>query len=110
MHLSGLLWFLYPGGGLLAALVLWLIQRKKSSYLNQNGKEAVNFQISITACYLVIVFYFQQMGWIKYAINLPVKHFLLFAVNIGAFLFPMIAGIQVGKGTEYKYPLSFRFL
>lgn len=92
-HLAGLLSFIGP-------LVIWLLKKDSSEYIDYHGREALNFQISVFAYFIVCI--------------------LLTIVVIGAFLAPMlgiaslvfmiIAAIKANDGERYRYPLIFRIL
>ena len=44
-HLLGFAGFLIPFGNLLGPFVIWLIKGKESEFINDQAKEALNFQI-----------------------------------------------------------------
>ena len=100
MQLLGFAGFVFPLGNVLAPLILWLIKRSDSPYLDRAGKEAINFQISYTI-YAVVA------G-------------LLCLVLIGLLLFPIlfvawvvlmvVAAVKTSNGEEYKYPFTIRLL
>lgn len=99
-HLSALIGYVIPLGNIIAPLVIWLVKRHQSAYINQQGKEAVNFQITVSLLALLC--------------------FLLYIVVIGAFLLPLLAlanviliimaAIATYKGENYKYPFSWRLI
>ncbi len=100
LHLSALLGFIFPFGNILAPLIIWLTQRNKSEFVNQCGKEAINFQISISIYTLV--------------------GFILYLLLIGIILVPVIAVFQIVcvamaaiktyDNEVFRYPLSFTFI
>ena len=100
MQLLGFAGFVFPMGNILAPLILWLIKRTDSPYLDRIGKEAINFQISYTI----------------YAIAAGLLCFVL----IGLLLFPIlfvawvvlmvIAAVKTSNGEEYRYPFTIRLL
>ena len=100
-HASALLGFLIPlGGHILAPLVVWLIKRADSTEIDEHGKEALNFQISmliysIVAGILVLVL----IGFVL----LPILHVL----NV---VFVILASLRASEGQMYRYPLTIRFL
>ena len=47
-HLSALAGFLLPWGHLLGPLILWLLRREDSPLVAEQGREALNFQLSVT--------------------------------------------------------------
>ena len=100
-HLAGLAKYVpIPLSNVLAPLILWQIKKDQSPFVDDQGKEAVNFQISITI----------------YAIICG----LLFCAGIGVFLLPVvgvldlvfiiIAGLKANEGELYRYPLTIRFI
>ena len=50
-HLSALGGYLIPFAGLIAPLVIWLLNRERSPFIDDQGKEAVNFRISMYLYY-----------------------------------------------------------
>ena len=46
-HLSGFAGWFFPFGNILAPLVLWSVKKNESSFIDEHGKAAVNFQLSI---------------------------------------------------------------
>ena len=100
-HLSGLVGFLIPFGSLLGPLVIWLVKRGEMPLVDQHGKEALNFQISVTILALV-----------SWALMVVLIGFVLLAVVVvGALFFTIRAAIKVSNGElDYRYPYSIRFL
>ena len=100
-HLLGLCAFIgIPFGNIIGPLVVWLIKGKEFEFVNEQGKEALNFQISMTvygfiAGILILVF----IGWI-----------LLFALAIADIVFIIIASIKANDGISYRYPYIFRLI
>ncbi len=100
-HLSGLSLYLgIPFGNILGPLVVWLIKKDESPYAEQQAKEALNFQISLTiygivAALLAVVF----IGFLL----IPV----LFVLQI---VLTIVATIRVSEGKPYEYPLTIRLV
>ena len=46
-HLSGFAGWIFPFGNIIAPIVLWTAKKSESSYINNHGKAAVNFQLSL---------------------------------------------------------------
>jgi uncharacterized Tic20 family protein len=100
-HLLGLCAFIgIPFGNIIGPLVVWLIKGKEFEFVDEQGKEALNFQIAITiygfiAGLLILVF----IGWI-----------LLFALAIADIVFIIIASMKANDGESYRYPYIFRLI
>lgn len=99
-HAAGILGFIIPFGNVLAPLLLWLMQRETHTFIDAQGKEAVNFQISFTIYYLVgFVLMFVLLG------------FLLVPLLLLAHLILMIvATVKSYNGEDYRYPVIMRII
>ena len=100
-HLLGLAGIVIPCvGNIVGPLVLWQIKKDEYSFVDEQGKEAVNFQISMTI-YAII----------SAALTfICVGFFLLAAVGIVDLVFLLIAAVKANNGQSYRYPLTIRFI
>ena len=90
----------FPLGNFLGPLVLWLLKKDESPFLDYHGKECLNFQISVTIyglCCLPLVFV---------VIGIP----LILAVFVFGVVMAVIACIKAHAGEYYEFPLTIRFL
>ena len=95
-HLSALLGFL-PFLHIVAPLVVWLMKRDEHPFIDDQGKEAVNFQISMTIYFVLLCF---SLIGIPIAIALPLVNIVMI----------IIAVIKVSGGETYRYPLTLRLI
>jgi uncharacterized Tic20 family protein len=100
-HLVGLAGVVIPFiGNIVAPLVVWQIKKDDYPFVDEQGKEAVNFQISMTIYGLIsAVLTFICIGF-----------FLLAAVVIVDLIFLLIAAVKANNGYHYRYPLTIRFI
>jgi uncharacterized Tic20 family protein len=99
-HLSGLLGFIVPFiGQILGPLIIWLIKRDESPFVDDQGREALNFQITVTIIGIIFVM------MIFVVIGLP----LLLALMVFWVVFMIIAAVNSNDGLRYRYPLVIRF-
>ena len=100
-HLSALSGFVIPLGNVLGPLILWLIKKDTMPLVDQHGKEALNFQITVLIAFLVsLLLTMVLIGFV-----------LMFVVGIGALVLTIIAAIKVSNGElDYKYPLTIRMI
>jgi len=99
-HLSTFSSVIIPFGGIIGPLICWLSKRNESSWVDQNGKAALNFQLSI-ALYILIC--------------IPLMFIIIGFVFLGALLIlemvcVIIASIKASRGEEYRYPLMIPFI
>lgn len=93
-HLSALLL------GFLGPLLVWLIKGPESPFVSDQGKEALNFQISI-AIYMAISF----------ALCFVLIGFLLFPiVAVANFVLLIMGGVAANNGQAYRYPMTIRLI
>lgn len=100
-HLTALSAFVgIPFGHLIGPLVIWLIKKNDYPFVEEQGKESLNFQISMTIYAIIAgLLCFILIG------------FALLAVLLVAELILVIkASVRVSNGQEYRYPYTIRFL
>lgn len=107
-HLSALVGLVIPSvGSVVGPLVVWLLKRHDHPLIDSNGKESLNFQISI-------LIYF----WGLMAIAVPTTFILIgfllmgLAVVVGIFglVMAVVASVKVSNGQSFRYPASIRFI
>jgi uncharacterized Tic20 family protein len=100
-HLAALAGFLVPLGNVLGPLIVWLIKKDTMPLVDQHGKEALNFQITVTIAMVIsVVLMFVVIGIL-----------LVFVVGIGALVLTIMATVKVSNGQlDYKYPFALRLI
>ncbi|MBO3277348.1 DUF4870 domain-containing protein [Pseudomonas schmalbachii] len=97
-HYAAFFGLVFPFGNLLGPLIVWQIRRESDPYIDQQGKEAVNFQITVTLAMLI-----------SCVLMLVIIGFLLLGlVTIVALVLTIIAGIKANEGVPYSYPFTWR--
>ncbi|PIR21562.1 MAG: orotate phosphoribosyltransferase [Deltaproteobacteria bacterium CG11_big_fil_rev_8_21_14_0_20_47_16] len=100
-HLSALLAvFGVPLLNVLGPLVVWLLKKNTSTFVDEQGKNSLNFQLTATIAFLICV----PLVFIGIGI------FLMIAVGIADLVFVIIASIKVNQGENYKYPYSLNLI
>jgi uncharacterized protein len=122
MHLAGVVGILIipPVGNIIAALVLWLIKRNESDFLNQCGKEALNFQLTLSiinvGLNLIGTLNHWEWSWGRPGFSDWDFHHITFfhgtrsVVHLVNIIFSAIAASKAHNGILYKYPLSWRLV
>lgn len=100
-HLSALTAvFGIPLLNILGPLVVWLLKKNTSAYVDEQGKNALNFQITATIAGLVCI----------PLVFLGVGIFLLIGIGIADLVFVIIASIKTNQGESYKYPVTLTLI
>jgi uncharacterized Tic20 family protein len=100
-HFGGIISFL-------PSLIIWLVLRDRGSRVRVEGKEALNFQITLLIVWVAwqiiggILFVSLGVGFVVGFIN-----FLLWVADV---VLSIIGGVKVQQGGSYRYPFSFRFV
>ena len=96
----------WHGLGLLGPLIIWMIKKDESKFVDSQGKEAVNFQLNILGYTLIgLVIGFATCGFGFFVIG-P----LLVALAVYALVMPIIAGITANEGKPFRYPATIRLI
>jgi hypothetical protein len=100
VHFAAFAGAIVPFGHLAGPLLVWLWRRRLSPQVDAQGKEAVNFQVSVTLYALAIT----VLAGPEIAVGLLVA---LFALDMVAIL---VAVSRVRRGQAFRYPLTLRIL
>jgi len=81
-------------------LILWLIKKDEDKFVDSQGKEALNFQITVTIGYVAsVILSAVCIGFI-----------LMAAVGICDLIFCILACVAASKGQDYRYPVCLRLV
>ena len=98
-HLSGLAGYFCPLGNVLGPLIVWAIKKDEYGFVDEQGKEAINFQLSMTIAYVIsIILCFVVIGF-----------FLLAILAVYSLVMIIIASIKTNDGVDFRYPHVIRF-
>ncbi len=107
-HLSALIVLLgIPFGNILGPFIVWLFKKKEYPTVDEEGRESMNFQISMSV-YAVIA--------VVIAVGLtPLLVGLLFYPVVAAvvaldIILTIAATVKASDGVPYRYPLTIRIV
>ena len=99
-HLAAFLGFVFPFGSVIGPLILWQMKREVDPFIDDQGKEALNFQITVAIAWMVcFVLAFAIIGL-----------FLMTALVIATVVLTIIGSIKANKGIAYRYPFTWRLV
>lgn len=100
-HIAALAMFIgIPFGNIIGPLIVWLFKGKSDAFVDDQGREAMNFNITMVLYYLIgiaLVFVF-------------IGIFVLIILSIMHLVFIIIAAIKARDGIAYRYPFTFRLI
>lgn len=99
-HLIALVGFLIPLGNILGPLVIWLIKKDQSNFIDVEGKEALNFNITVALA-----------GFVSFLLMTVFIGFaLIVIVAIFWVVMAIVAASKASSGEHYRYPLTIRLI
>jgi len=120
-HLSFFAIFVLPLGNVLGPLTLWHVKKHRSPFVMDQGKECVNFQISMTI-YLLTLLVLSVMGMLTLQENgiirptggcLPIA-LLILSITLGVtfvnIVLVILGAVKSDRGEYFRYPLNIRFI
>lgn len=99
-HLSALSGFIIPFGSILGPLIIWQIKKNEYAFVDDQGKEALNFQITMAIAFIVsCILIFILIGIV-----------LIWLVGLFDLIMTVIAAIKANNGERYRYPFTLRLI
>lgn len=99
LHLSPFSNYIAPGAGIVLPIVMWVMSKDESPWLDAHGKVVLNWMVS-SLIYMIIgiVLFF-------FIIGIP----LLFALWICDIIFSIIGAVRSNEGKVWNYPMAIPF-
>jgi uncharacterized Tic20 family protein len=88
-----------PFGNIIGPLVVWLIKKDESAFVDKCGKDSLNFQISL-------MIYFLVCGILTFILIGFVGMLVLFIIGLVSVI---QASIQANQGRHFVYPITIQF-
>ena len=99
-HISAFAGLVMPFLNIVAPLIVWLLKRENDPFIDDQGREALNFQITVILMSIVVGF-----------LCLVLIGFLLAPVLFLYWIvFTIIGGVKANDGITYRYPFTLRLL
>ncbi|WP_396167600.1 DUF4870 domain-containing protein [Flavobacterium sp.] len=137
-HLSALSQYCIPFGNYIFPLLIWSTNKDKSEFVDHNGKQVLNFQLSIFLYSLVLAIIAIPIILITIFSNIPLETLvndhdfmrnhlsvenitgivivaiiailLLIGMKVAEFFLIIYASVKTSNGEKYEYPLTIPFL
>ncbi|MEN8765917.1 MAG: DUF4870 domain-containing protein [Wenyingzhuangia sp.] len=103
LHLSGFLNGVFP---IVVPLLIWLIKKDESSFINEHGKSALNFQLTVIILGVFAVLFTLFTFGLGAIFTFPLA--LIFGVLY--IIFIVIATLNASRGQLYRYPVSLNII
>ena len=106
--LGGLLTTAWGGsiGCFIGPLVIWLVKKDTMPFVDDQAKEALNFNITVAIVFLVLFL----MTIFTLGIGIIITGPLFVVVGIAWLVLTIVAAIKANEGVAYRYPLTLRLV
>ncbi len=102
LHLSLLAHLVLSGFAIIVPLVMWLMKKDESPFVDDHGREAINFQLSLIVLSLLLI----PIG----ILTCSAGFFLYIPLYVLALVGMIQAAMAANRGEFYRYPMTIRFL
>lgn len=130
IHISAFAGFMFPFGHIITPLIAWQTLKDRSSFLDEQGKEAVNFNLSYTLYSFILTltlipfafgsFFREFRNFNDFNINFNLNTDNIFSligfgsltglIYLVGIALVIIASIKARDGENYKYPFTIKFV
>ncbi len=111
IYLSALLLGFFIGPLAFAGpLILWLVKRDESKFIDHHGKEMVNFMITmaiVSLCFSVVAV---PVVFLTFGIGTLIMAPLLMAIGGYALVMEILGAVKANNGEYYEFPISIRLI
>jgi uncharacterized Tic20 family protein len=103
-HVAGFGYYVVPiVGGIVGPMIVWMLKKDEYPFVDDQGKESLNFQITIAIVMSVIIaLCFALIGFLL----LP----LLPIIGLAQVVLTIIGSMQANNGVWYRYPFAIRLI
>ena len=111
-HLSALVGGVITGGWafsvgcFIGPLIIWMIKKDTMPFVDDQAKEALNFNLTVAAIFFVLLILTIGTLGIGVLLTLPVG----LIVGLAWLVLTIIAGIKANEGVAYRYPFAVRLV
>ena len=92
--------YIIPFGNIIGPLVIWLMKKEGSDFIDEHGKAVINFQISIYIWFILA----------GLLCMIFIGFFFVFALILIEIIYTIINAIKAKDGKSPKYPFSIKFI
>ena len=93
-------------GCFVGPLVIWMMKKETMPFVDDQGKEALNFNITVGAVFLALLL----LSVVTLGIGLVIAIPAWIIIGIAWLVFTVIAAVKSNDGIAYRYPFSWRLV
>lgn len=93
-------------GVFIGPLIIWMVKKDTMPFVDDQGKEALNFNITVGIVFLALLL----LSVLTLGIGLIIAIPAWIIIGIAWLVFAIIGGIKANEGVAYRYPLTMRLI
>ncbi|GAB3386389.1 DUF4870 domain-containing protein [Lysobacter fragariae] len=93
-------------GCFIGPLIIWMVKKDTSSFVDDQGKEALNFNITVG----LVFFGLLLLSIFTLGLGLIIAIPAWIVIGIAWLVLTIIAGIKANEGVAYRYPFTLRLI
>ena len=107
-HLSALSALFTGGlGAIVGPLIIWLVKKDSMPFVDDQGKEALNFNITVAIAMAVLI----GVGTVLLVVLIGFLFYLAaFALGVAWLVLVILGTIKANEGVRYRYPMTLRLI
>ena len=137
-HIGAFGQYLFPLGNFIIPIIIWSSKKNESEFIDNNGKQCINFQLSVFLYSLILAAIFVPILIVTIFSHIPfnafesnqninledyilndniglittgaIAIFFLVCLKIAEFFLIIQAAVKTANGERYSYPLTLKFM
>lgn len=93
-------------GCFVGPLVIWLVKKETMPFVDDQGKEALNFNITVAIVFAALLL----LSLLTLGIGLVIAIPAFFIIGIAWLVLTILASIKANEGVAYRYPFALRLI
>lgn len=96
--------------GWIGVLIIWLVKKDQSRFVDFHGREALNFLISFFLYAVGLMALAMVVGVLTFGLGMFVIFSVFIILGITQLVLEIMACVAANRGEWYRYPLTIRFI
>jgi len=96
--------------GFIGVLILWLMKKDQSRFVDHHGRESLNFMLSLLLYSICMMALLMVVGILTLGIGFFIFFPVYFLLIIGSIVLEILACMAANRGEWHRYPITIRFI
>jgi uncharacterized Tic20 family protein len=91
-------------------LIIWLIKKDQSRFVDYHGREVLNFKINLIVMWLIVVSLVMAVSFVTFGFGLMLFLPLYLAMMVYVLVVLIMGAMKANRGELYHFPLTIRII